>query len=124
MGKPYSADLRDRVVGYVAEGHSARSAGRVFGVSAATAVRYASAWRREGEVAAKPQGRPPGVFGKLAAHREYLIASVRAQPDITLRELADKLLEERGVRAHPSSIHRALVRAGYSYKKRADRSRA
>ena len=39
MGKPYSLDLRDRVIGYVMAGHSARSAGRVFGASASTAIR-------------------------------------------------------------------------------------
>lgn len=36
MGKPYSLDLRERICAYVSRGHSARSAGRVFGVSAAS----------------------------------------------------------------------------------------
>ena len=31
MGKPYSLDLRERIAGYVREGHSARAAGRLFG---------------------------------------------------------------------------------------------
>ena len=38
MGKPNSLDLRERIVGYVEEGHSARAAAGVFGVSASTAV--------------------------------------------------------------------------------------
>ncbi|MFZ5709803.1 MAG: IS630 transposase-related protein [Pseudomonadota bacterium] len=33
MGKPYSLDLRERIVAHVEAGHSARAAGRVFGVS-------------------------------------------------------------------------------------------
>ena len=119
MGKPYSLDLRERIVGYVEEGHSARSAAGVFGVSASTAVRLAAAQRRDGNIAPKAQGRAPGTAGKLAAHLDFLIERVRSEPDITLRELAKALSETRGVKVQLSSIHRALIRAGYSYKKRA-----
>lgn len=124
MGKAYSLDLRERIVGYVAEGHSARAAARVFGVSASTAVRLAAAHRRRRSVAPKRQGRPPGKAGKLAPHIGFLIEVVRSDPDITLRELAGALEEAEGVRVQLSSIHRALVRAGYSYKKRAGGERA
>lgn len=121
MGKPYSLDLRERVVRYVSEGHAARAAARVFGVSASTAVRLAAAHRRDGDIAAKPQGRAPGTTGKLAAHIAFLVERMKSEPDITLQELADALRETRGVEVQLSSIHRALIRAGYSYKKRADR---
>lgn len=119
MGKPYSLDLRERIVGYVEEGHSARSAAGVFGVSPSTAVRLAAAHRRDGNIAPKPQGRAPGTVGKLAVHLDFLIERVRSEPDITLQELANALSEARGVKVQLSSIHRALIRAGYSYKKRA-----
>ena len=42
MGKACSLDLRERICAYIGRGHSARAAGRVFGVSAATAVRFAA----------------------------------------------------------------------------------
>ncbi|MET4733894.1 transposase, partial [Thalassospira sp. MBR-102] len=45
MGKPYSLDLRERIVRYIEQGHSARAAAAVFGVSASTAVRLAAAYR-------------------------------------------------------------------------------
>lgn len=122
MGKPYSLDLRHRICAYVARGFSARSAGRVFGVSAATAVRLAAEHRTRGTVAPKRQGRPPGQFGKLAPHLDFLIDIVRAEPDITLKELAAALSDTEGVQVQLSSLHRALDRAGLSYKKRADRS--
>lgn len=118
MGKPYSEDLRKRIVAYAEEGHSARKAARVFGVSASTGVRLVSAHRRTGCITAKPQGRPPGTAGKLAPYTAFLITAVQSSPDITLRELAGALAETSGVRVDPSSVHRALVRAGYSYKKR------
>lgn len=118
MGKSYSLDLRERIVGYVDAGHSARAAGRVYGVSASTAVRLVSARRRTGSVAPMRQGRAPGTVGKLAPHMDFLIEVVQSDPDITLYELAGALQEVSGVQVNVSSIHRALVRAGYSYKKR------
>ncbi|PTN01877.1 hypothetical protein C8N32_1091, partial [Rhodovulum imhoffii] len=88
MGKPYSLDLRERICACVAEGNSARSAGRLFGVSAATAVRLAAEHREYGKAVPRPQGRPAGQFGKLAPHRDFLLEIVQAGPDITLKELA------------------------------------
>ena len=124
MGKPYSMDLRARVVAYVEAGHSCRAAARVFGVSASTAVRLAAAQRERGDVVPKRQGRAPGTAGKLAVHQAFLLEIVRSDPDITLRELAGALLEAHGVKVQLSSLHRALRRAGYSYKKRTGRGRA
>jgi len=98
MGKPYSLDLRERICSYVARGRSARSAGRVFGVSAATAVRFAAEHRARGTVVAKRQGRPPGRFGKLAPHLGFLIDIVRAEPDITLKELV--FIDETAVKTN------------------------
>ena len=117
MGKPYSQDFREHVVAYVREGNSARSAGRVFGVSASTAVRLAAADRALRDVSAKPQGQPSGKFGKLVMHIDFLFEKVRAQPDVTLHELTAALKAARGVMAHHSSVDRALARAGQSYKK-------
>ena len=119
MGKPYSLDLRERIVGYIEKGHSARAAAVVFGVSASTAVRLAAAHRRDGDLSPKVQGRAPGTVGKLVAHVGFLIERVERAPDITLQELAEDLKKTRGVEVQLSSIHRALKRAGYSYKKRA-----
>lgn len=121
MGKPYSMDLRERICAYVSRGHSARSAGRVFGVSAATAVRFAAEHRARGTAVPKRQGRPPGQFGKLAPHLDFLVDIVRAEPDITLKELAAALSQTEGVQVQLSSLHRVLERAGMSYEKRTDR---
>ena len=65
MGKPYSMDLRERILAYVVAGQSCRAAARVFGVSASTAVRLAGQQRLRGHVAPKRQGRAPGTAGKL-----------------------------------------------------------
>ncbi len=124
MGKPYSLELRERIVACVEAGHSCRVAARLFAVSASTAVRLAAAQRERGDVSPMPQGRVPGTAGKLAGHRAFLLEIVRAEPDITLKELAGALAQAHGVRVQLSSLHRALRRAGYSYKKRTGRGRA
>ena len=53
---------------------------------------------------------------------DFLIEIVRAEPDITLTELGNALEDTFDLRVQPSSIHRALQRAGFSYKKRAYRT--
>ena len=118
MGKAYSLDLRQSICRYIAAGNSRRSAGRMFGVSAATAVRIAAEKQERGEVSLKRQGRAAGQFGKLAPHMDFLIEIIQAETDITLQELSNALKDTYGVRVHLSSIHRALERSGFSYKKR------
>jgi transposase len=116
MGKAYSLDLRERVARHVAEGGSRREAGRLFGISASTAVRIVSGQVERGTVAPRRQGRPPGR-GKLAAHIDFLVELVEAVPDITMPELAQALETGHRVVVHPSSISRALIRHGLTYKK-------
>jgi transposase len=43
---------------------------------------------------------------------------VDAEPDITMPELSARLAAT-GVQAHPASLSRALLKAGYSFKKNA-----
>ena len=126
MGRSSSWDLRDRIVGEVELGSSRRAAARRFGVSAATAVRLAQRKARTGSVAPARQGRPPGS-GRLAGHVEALVGWVEAEGDLTMPELAARLLAERGVKAHPASLSRLLLAQGFTDKKNAggerDRSR-
>lgn len=123
MGKPYSLDLRERICAYISAGNSRRSAAEVFGVSIATAIRYNQQQRKDGFIAVKPQGRPPGKTGKLAPYKEFLTDIVTAEPDITLQELANALEETYDVHVGLPAIHKALDRYGFSYKKRADSHR-
>jgi transposase len=119
MGQPYSIDLRKRVVSRVRNGHSRREAARHFGVSESCAVKLMQLVEATGSPAPAPQGRPPGG-GKLASHRDFLIERVKAKIDITMPELAEELMKERGVEANPASLSRLLCKAGFSYKKSAD----
>ena len=118
MGKSSSVDLRIRIVGEIERGQSCRAAARRFGVSAATAVRLAQRKARTGSVAPARQGRPAGS-GLLGTHIDALAGWVDADDDITMPELAARLLAERGVKAHPASLSRLLIRQGFTVKKNA-----
>jgi transposase len=116
MGKPYPVELRTRVHGEIDGGRSRRSVADRFKVSASFAVKLAARVASTGAVEPGRQGRPPGG-GKLAPHREALVGWVEAEPDLTMPELAAKLLAEKGVTAHPASLSRVLILAGFSFKK-------
>lgn len=57
---------------------------------------------------------------------DVLIGWVESDGDITMPELAGRLLTERGVKAHPASLSRLLIRHGFTVKKNAagERSRS
>ncbi|MDP7164617.1 MAG: transposase [Alphaproteobacteria bacterium] len=116
MGKSYSMDLRERVVCFVGSGHSRRQAALQFDVSASFAVKVVGRHEATGSAAPARQGRPPGS-GKLSPYVAELVAWVEERPDVTMPELAARLAAERGVMAHPASLSRALLQAGFSYKK-------
>jgi transposase len=116
MGKSYSLDLRERIFAEIDGGSTHRSAAIVFGVSPSSVVRLVQRQQATGSLAPAPQGRPRGS-GKLAAHVEFLVAEVKARPDITMPELAALLQAEKGVTAHPSSLSRVLCAAGLTFKK-------
>ena len=119
MAQSYSLDLRVRVAGFVEAGHSCRAAARHFRVSDSFAIKLMQRQRRSGSPAPACQGRPQGT-GKLAPYEAFLIRAVENQPDITMPELAARLLEEHGVAAAPASLSRLLCRRGFTYKKTAD----
>jgi transposase len=119
MGRPYSADLRERVHAHIEAGHSRREASRRFGVSPSFAVKLARHVAVSGSTAPARQGRRPGD-GKLQAQIARIVAWVEAEPDITMPELAAKLLKAVGVPAHPASLSRLLSKAGFSFKKNTD----
>ena len=115
MGKSYSLDLRERVVGFVGGGGSRRQAASHFSASPSFAVKLWRHQEKTGSLTPAKQCRPSGG-GKLANHRDLLIACVEKRPDITMPELAAVLEAERGAKASPASLSRLLCRAGFTYK--------
>jgi len=118
MGKSVSDDIRLRVVRGIASGKSRRAVAAQFEVAPSTAVRIQARFAATGSVAPAKQGRPKGS-GKLGAHHDAIIEKVKAQPDITMPDLAAWLEATRDVTADPSNLSKLLCRAGFSYKKNA-----
>ena len=115
MTRPYSVDLRERVVGAVAAGLSRRAAARRFEVSVSFVIKLVQRWRREGTVAPERYGgwkRPI-----LAAHAERVHALLRGEPDLTIAELRTRLAAE-AILVSPAAISRFLAAEGLTRKKR------
>ncbi len=91
MAKPYSRDLRDRVVASVTGGGTCRATAALFGVSVASVVRWSQRWRAAGSAAAKPMGGRRPL--RLAGEREWLLARIVEKPDLTLRAVVAELAE-------------------------------
>jgi transposase len=115
MAKPYSIDLRERIVRAVEAGSSRRAAAAQFAVSESCAIKLVQRWERTGSVApAVRGGKKPFA---LAGHEDRVRALLAAQPDITLDELRAQLAGE-GIVVGRSSIDRFLKALGMTRKKR------
>ena len=112
MARAYSQDLRERVID---AGTSARQAAERFGIGVATAIVWVRR-AREGERSARKQGQPKR--SKLDPHREFLMALIEAEPDITIAEMQERLRSEAGVTVSVGTIWTFLDRAGLTFKKR------
>jgi len=116
MPKAYSQDLRERVIKAVTEGRmSRRSAARRFGVSESSAIKWLQGYEREGRL--QPRGTGGHRPSKTKPEREWLLAALSAERDITLAALSAKLLAERGVKADTGMLSRFFRSEGISFKK-------
>jgi transposase len=123
MVKPLSEDLRIRVIRAVEGGMSRRGAADRFGISAASAVRFVEAWRKNGATKAKRLGGDQRSQ-RIEEYHDAIMSAIEAKLDMTLVEIAAMLKSEFGAVFAPSSIWRFLDRHGITFKKKRARSRA
>jgi transposase len=114
MGKPYSEDLRERVIGAAQDGATIPEIAEQFGVSISSVVRFRRLQRETGSVSAAKFGGYKGYA--LAAHEGLVRELVVEQPDITLAELKAVLATEK-VTVGQSSISRFLHHLNLRFKK-------
>ena len=110
MARPYSQDLRDRVLVAYERGMQTKQIAEIFSVSRAWARRVRQRFRERGERVARPMGGPRVI--KIDQAR--LAELVAQRPDATVRELRELL----GVDCSESAVGFALQRLGLSFKKR------
>src|SRR4051812_30858768 len=115
MPAPYSQDLRDRVIDFMALGGSARSAATRFDVSVSSALRWAQRWRAECH--ARPRAMGGDRRSRLSEHRARVLQLIAQQPDLTLQEIRSALVAG-GITVGLSTVHRFLAAQNLTLKKR------
>src|SRR5664279_663144 len=118
MAKPYSQDLRGRLVLAVLSGQSRRNVARSFDVSASCVIKLMQQWETTGDCL-------PRKFGghkrhALAEHEDQVRALVAAQPDLTITALWKKLTALK-IKVGRSAVGRFLLHLKLTYKKNAAR---
>jgi transposase len=114
-GKPYSVDLRERVVAAVESGGLSRhQAAAQFGVGVSTAINWVQRLRKTGTVA---PGKMGGHRRKLISgeHREWLLQRTKER-DFTLRGLVAELAE-RGLKVDYRTVWSFVHDEKLSFKK-------
>lgn len=114
MGRPYSMDLRERVVAAVEnDGLSCHAAAAKFGVSISSAIKWTRRMRETGSVAPGQMGghKPKAIAG---THRIWLLDRIKA--DFTLRGLVAELAE-RGLKVDYRSVWEFVHAEKLSFKK-------
>jgi transposase len=116
--KPYSKDLRLRVLSAVDAGMPREQVAETFSVSMPTIKRWLRRRRETGDVEPKPiPGRPSK---KGAMLKEWLPHHLEANDDLTLEEHREELVEVVGEAVSTSTIGRAIARlpdGGWPIKK-------
>ena len=88
----------------VEAGLSRNAAARWFGVSIASAVRWMDEYLRTCRAAPKQRGGDRRL-GRIEAQAELLLQAIEEAPDVTLAELRELLIAERGETVAISTIH-------------------
>jgi len=115
MVRPYSLDLRERVIAALQAGDSCRAVADRFGLGVSTVVKWGQRYRASGSVA-------PGKYGghkrhTLEPHRELVRSLVAEMPDRPVWELRDALAGH-GIELNAESVRRFLHAEGLSFKKK------
>lgn len=112
--RPYSNDLRSRVVSAMEAGGSCRDVGAIFGIAPSTAGNWHRQYRRTKSYA------PLAIGGdrrwKLAGEISWIAGRLAAVPDLTLAEVRNEL-EARGIVVSYAGVQRTVKRLGLRFKK-------
>jgi transposase len=112
--KPYSEDLRLRIVKAIQDGMSKSAAARLFGVSLSSVKRYARiAERGESLEPRKGGGRPPKAD---EITKKLLEEDIQERPAATISDRRHFLQSMTGKSLSTSTVKRLLKQMGFSQK--------
>ena len=115
MARPYSLDLRTRVVAAVEGGASCRAVAERFGVSVSSVVKWSQRKRATGSPAADRMGGYRSPI--LEPERDFILSRLAQEPELSVRTLLSELAEHRGKQVCRDTLWRFLRREGLSFKK-------
>lgn len=121
MGKPYSLDLRERVVKAIESGETRVSVSQRYDISRRTVGRYIRLRHAKGTLEPKQLGGYKGYA--LAGHEALISGWIAACPDMTLKEIGNRLRDEE-LEVCQTAIFSFLRHLDLTYKKNAARSGA
>ena len=115
MPRPYSNDLRRKIVERVEKGVSCRQAAEMFDVSVSFVIKLMQRVRATGDVS-------PAQFGgfktsPLLTHEQDVRGWIAAMPELTIGEICTRFAE-REVKTSPAAVARYLHKIGLTRKKR------
>lgn len=114
MGKPYSDDLRDRVVTAMASGRSCREVREAFDLAPSTAGNWYRRYQATRSYAARPTGGDRR--SKLTDEAGWIAERLDEARGLTLVEVREEL-EERDINVSYTSVWRIVRRLGLRHKK-------
>jgi transposase len=112
--KPYSEDLRLRIVQAIRDGMSKSAAARLFGVTLSSVKRYFRIAQRGASLAPRKGGGRPPKADEIAEKR--LEEDVQECPAATVSERCRFLERTTGRPLSDSTVKRLLKRLGFSQK--------
>jgi putative transposase len=121
MAKPYSSDLRERVIAAVGKrGMSRRQAAAHFAIGISTVINWVRLFRETGSVLPRKMGgrKPKAIAGE---HRAWLLERT-SQKEFTLRGLVAELAE-RGLKVDYRTVWNFVHAERLSFKKNRARQR-
>ena len=114
--KPYSTDLRARVLDALDAGMTRVDAVRIFQVSLGSIKRWVRLRRTSGDLTPqRPSGRAPSITPDQYTH---LRVQLEAAPDASRADHATQWNADHGTALSPWTLGRAIRRLGWSRKKR------
>jgi transposase len=120
--RPYSQDLRDRVLLALERGEGTTAVAKRFEVSRVWVYLVRKRLARQGKRSSLPIG---GYRQSVVAPLEAELRSwIEAKPDVTLSEMCARLNAEHGVTLKAAGLWHQLDKWGLSFKKNSARKRA
>ncbi len=115
--RPYSQDLRERIIAALEAGERTGQVAARFAVSDRTVRRYWQLLRERATLAPRPI---PGRRRLTAGREAELLAQLQAHPDATLAQHGRLWFDRTGQRLSLATMHRAIRRLNWTVKKTAE----